>query len=95
MAFDKANLSPIGYGNGQTLWYYKTTDAPGVVDTAGYFSGEAVDMMKVADVVLVVQVDDVVAPAVVTTAGHHVVNSNDGTTVDVTDASALIVTDID
>lgn len=95
MAFDKANLSPIGYGNGQTLWYYKTTDAPGAVDTAGYFSGEAVDMMKVADVVLVVQVDDVDTPTAVTTAGHHIVNANDGTTVDVTDTTALTVADID
>ncbi len=95
MAFDKAYLSPIGYGIGQTLWYYKTTDAPAVVDTAGYFSGAAVDMMRVGDVVLVVQVDDVDNPTSVTTAGHHVVNQNDGTTVDVANTTALTVTDTD
>jgi len=95
MAFDKAHLTPLGYGDGQTYWYYKTADAPTVVDSAGYFTGEAVGMLKVGDVILVVQVDDAAKPASVTAAGHHVVNQNDGTTVDVTDAAALSVADAD
>lgn len=95
MAFDKAHLTPLGYGDGQTYWYYKTADAPTVVDTAGYFIGEAVGMLKVGDVILTVQVDDPAAPGAVTSAGHHVVNQNDGTTVDVTDATALSVADLD
>lgn len=95
MAFDKAHLTPLGYGDGQTYWYYKTADAPTVVDTAGYFTGEAVGMLKVGDVILMVQVDDPAAPGSVTSAGHHVVNQNDGTTVDVTDATALSVADLD
>lgn len=95
MAFDKAHLTPLGYGDGQTYWYYKTADTPLVVDSAGYFTGEAVGMLKVGDVILLVQVDDPAAPGAVTAAGHHVVNQNDGTTVDVTNATALTVADLD
>jgi len=82
------DLGPIHY------WHYITTDTPASVDTAGYFNS-AVDILNVGDIVLVVQADSVTAPTSVSAAGHHIVNANDGSIVDVSDATALSVTDTD
>lgn len=48
MAYDGKNLSVLAYGNGFTLWHYKTADAAAAVDTAGYFN-EAAPMLRVGD----------------------------------------------
>jgi len=85
MAFTKANLWPVNGADGNTFWYYKTADAPATVDTAGYFTNEAVGMLRVADLLFVVQVDDPAAPASVTDVSLHAVLSNDGATVDLSD----------
>jgi len=82
------DLGPIHY------WHYITADTPATVDTVGYFNSAA-EILNVGDIVLVVQADSVTAPTTVTAAGHHIVNSNDGAIVDVTDATALSVTDTD
>ena len=51
MAYDGKNLSVLAYGNGFTLWHYKTADTAATVDTAGYFN-EASPMIRVGDFVL-------------------------------------------
>lgn len=51
MAYDGKNLSVLAYGNGFTLWHYKTADAAATVDSAGYFN-EAARMVRVGDFVL-------------------------------------------
>lgn len=51
MAYDGKNLSVLAYGNGFTLWHYKTADAAAVVDGAGYFNG-ASQMLRVGDFIL-------------------------------------------
>lgn len=82
------DLGPVGY------YHYLTEDAPATVDTAGYFNG-ASGQLNVGDVILVEQVDDDGAPGSVTALGHHVVTSNAGGVVDVSDAAAIATTDTD
>ena len=94
MAFDKQGLRLIRDLGPNHYWAYYTADTPATVDSAGYFNEKAGEL-KVGDILLVVQVDDVAAPTSVSAAGHHIVNANDGTTVDVTDATALSETDTD
>ena len=94
MAYDVTGLQPIGgvskAGNAPTLWSYKTTDAHGTVDTSGYFNAAA-SILRVGDVILVT----VFSGSSVSTAGWHVVISNTGTVVNVSDVTALTVTNTD
>lgn len=94
MAYDANELVLMAHGRNRKLYAYYTTDAPAAVDTSGYFD-DAVGMVDIGDVILVVQVDDVAAPGSVTAAGWHLVVANDGATVDVSDATAIAVTDTD
>jgi len=96
MAFSDQHIALIAHG-GQgnfKLWHYLTADAPATVDTAGYFDAKAREL-GLGDLILVVRVDDPAAPTAVTAVGWHVVVSNDGTTVDVSDATAIGLTDTD
>jgi hypothetical protein len=98
MAYSAAGLSKVAElgVNGNTLWYYCTLDTAATVDTSAYFTGAVVDMLRVGDVILRQTVGGTVAvPTSVTTWGWHVVLSNDGTTVDVSDALAGVVTNTD
>lgn len=88
MAFDINNLTRLCYGNGFTLWHYKSADPIATVNTAAYFSGDAVNMMNVRDVVIVVDTN-------VPSTNFVSVLSNDGTTVDVSDGTAISETDSD
>ena len=90
MAFTRSNLTAIARGNGFTLWHYTTQDATATVDTAGYFN-TAVNELGVGDLIIRVTTSG----ANVSTAGFHVVLSNDGTTVDVADTLAITVADTD
>jgi hypothetical protein len=77
------------------IWTYKTADAAATVDTSGYFSvGYG---LKVGDVVLRVTVDDVTLgnSATVSTAGWHVVMTVSSTAVNVSDTTALTITNTD
>lgn len=38
MAYEANQLSAIGYGNGFTLWHYRTNDSAADIDNVGYFS---------------------------------------------------------
>jgi len=90
MAFNRDNFARMsGHANSNVpvMWGYTTTDLGTVVDTASYFD----------DVAGEVQVGDLIYAAVATsgTAAYmlYAVVSNDGTTVDVSDGTALSVTD--
>lgn len=95
MAYNPKHLTLMAHGAGQQWWSYRTTDTPAAVDTAGYFTGEAVGMLKVGDLIFVQQVDNADTPTSITAAGWHLVLSIDGTTVDVSNATAVAVTDTD
>lgn len=94
MAFDAAGLNSAGAqskaGNAPQLWTYTTTDAAADVDTSGYFNAMA-SIFKVGDVILRVTTSS----GSVSTAGWHVVMSNTGTVVNVSDTTALTVTNTD
>lgn len=89
MAFDKNNLSAIAHANGFTLYHYKTGDTAATVDTAGYFN-EAVKQLRVGDMMMC-------NTGIGGTPAHGiiVVLSNDGSAVDVGDATALGGSDTD
>ena len=95
MAYNAQYLTLMAHGAGQQWWSYRTADSPAAVDSAGYFGGEAVAMLKTGDLIFVQQVDDPVAPSGVSAAGWHLVLSNDGSTVDVSNATAIATTDSD
>ena len=87
MAYSASGLTNLATGGGHNLWFYTSTDALTAVRVSGYFN-DAASMMNVGDVVFVYDSD---AP----TMGISVVLSNDGTTVDIADGTALTVTDTD
>jgi len=94
MAYSSTNLQPIGgqakAGNAPQIWSYTTTDAHGTVDGSGYFNSAA-SVLKVGDLILVV----VTSSGAVSTAGWHVVMTNTGSVVNVSDVTALTVTNTD
>ena len=88
MAFAQRGLTALATGNGFTLWHYTTTDAIATVNNAGYFAGACPDMMAVRDVIIVCDTN-------VPTTNFCTVLSNNGTTVDVSDGTAIAETDGD
>jgi len=90
MAYTAANLSLVNYsGNGFHIWHYTTTDAKATIDTAGYFNSVASEM-NVGDVIFANTSTGGTAEY-----GIFVVNSNNGTTVDVADMVSLSGSDTD
>lgn len=76
-------------GNAPQMWTYQSADAIGDIDGAGYFNSAA-SILKVGDLIYVYSgVGGSVA------FGFVVVNSNDGTTVDVSSVTAIGATDSD
>lgn len=94
MAFSSTNFQPLGgqakAGNAPQMWSYTTEDAAATVDTSGYFNAVA-SIVKVGDVILRVTTSS----GSVSTAGWHVVMTNTGTVVNVSDTTALTVTNTD
>lgn len=89
MAFERKNLSSLAYANGFTLYHYSTTDTAAVVDTEGYFNAAA-DQLRIGDrIMATVDTDGTMAH------GDFVVLTNDGSTVDVGDMTAVGGTDTD
>jgi hypothetical protein len=82
MAFSASEMVLMAQGNNHKLYFYMTTDAAGTVDGAGYFNAFA-GQLDIGDVIKVVTVDDVSEPTAVSGASEHVVVSNDGAAVDV------------
>lgn len=76
-------------GNAPQMWTYQSADAIGDIDGAGYFNSAA-SILKVGDLIYVYSgVGGSVA------FGFVVVNSNDGTTVDVSNVTTLGTVDSD
>lgn len=95
MAFAQADLCQVAIlGRVRQLWSYVTTDAAATVAASGYFTGTAVNMLRVGDLIIretLSALPIVETTTTVTTWGIHVVLSNDGTTVDLSDALVGIV----
>lgn len=105
MAFDRANLTPIGgqssRGKAPQMFAYRTADAHATVDTAGYFDNGTTtntgmrNVLTIGDIIFVTVVDDVDTPTSLTTYGAHVVLSNASGVVDVSNVTVGVVTDTD
>ncbi len=95
MAFSSSELVLMSQGNGFAQYRYDTMDTHATVDTAAYFTGEAVNMLNVGDIIDVVVWSTAVRTGTISTYGRHIVNANNGTTVDVSDVTAGTVTDTD
>ena len=102
MAFIRANFatsSNHGRGNSgpeatpgaPVIHTYRTEDAAAAVDTAGYFN-DIRALLNVGDLIYRVTVN---SSGVVQTAGWHVVMTKTATAVDVSDTTALTVTNTD
>lgn len=87
MAFSRTSLTALAYGNSFTLWHYTSTDAKATVDSANYFANAA-ELLQVGDTIFVY---DSNTP----TMTIMQVLSNDGTNVDVSDGTAISMTDTD
>jgi hypothetical protein len=91
MAFSATGLTLVAgskAGNAPQVWAYTCDDSATTVDTEGYFNSVA-SLLKVGDLIYRVTT----SAGAVSTAGWHVVLSNTGTVVDVSDTTALTVTD--
>ena len=88
MAYSASGLTRIGGDSNGSMWRYTTTDAIAAVNSAGYFTGEAVNMLAVRDLIVVHDTN-------VPTTNFVTVLSNNGTTVDVSDGTAVAETDGD
>ena len=92
MPFVADNFQPIGgqskAGNAPQLWSYTTPDATTVVDDSGYFNAVA-GILRVGDLIYRVTTSS----GSVSTAGWHVVLTISAAgVVDVSDTTALTVT---
>jgi hypothetical protein len=95
MAYGSTQLSILADANGFTHWRYDTLDTHATVDSDGYFTGEAVNMLKVGDLIDVFVWSSAIRSGTISTYGPHVVLTNDGSTVDVTDVTVGVMTDTD
>jgi hypothetical protein len=93
MAFARAGWSPAGgqslKGSAPQMWTYTTTDAKTVVDGAGYFNAVS-DDVTVGDIIY-----SYASTGGTATATLHIVLSNASGVVDVSDGTAIAVTDSD
>lgn len=99
MAYKDAYMALGSYVGGKfplKVWHYVTEDTPATVDTTGYFNAK-VDELAVGDLVWVYQAtNEADLTAGIADVSLHIVLSNDGTTVDVSDdLLGATVTDTD
>jgi|TARA_Y100000004_G_scaffold177666_1_gene219480 hypothetical protein len=87
MAYSASGLTRMAGGGGHNMWFYDSTDAMTVVRASGYFN-DAAGMINVGDVIFVLDSD---AP----TLSVALVLSNTGSVVDISDGTAITVTDTD
>jgi hypothetical protein len=89
MALLMKNLSLLGHANGFSQWHYRsTTDTAAAIVASNYFN-MASDMLRVGDRVMI----DAMFGTDSATYGTAVVTSNSGGVVNLTDVTALVVTD--
>jgi hypothetical protein len=102
MPFALANFGPLGgqsrRGTGANsapgqpqMWSYRTDEATADVDTSGYFNAVA-PLLEVGDLIYRVTVN---GSGVVQSAGWHVVMTKSAGVVNVSDVTALTVTNTD
>lgn len=88
MAYSATGLQPIGgqgkAGTAPQMWSYTSADAIATVNNSGYFNGAA-DLLKVGDLMYI---RDSATP----TASFVIVMSNNGTVVDTSNGTTLDVT---
>jgi len=101
MAFIRANFQPIGgqsrpgIGGAPQMWSYKTADPVTTVRTAGYFNPVR-QLLQIGDLIYVAVVTNLGQPNEALAAAHQViVKDKSATDVDVTDGTAISVTDTD
>lgn len=94
MAYDSSQLCKVFDGNGFSFYTYETLDAAATVDSAQYFN-DSVDQLRVGDIIMRRTWATAIRSGTISTWGFHIVLSNDGTDVDVSDALAGVVTDTD
>lgn len=95
MAYSAANLTLLSQANGYGYYRYDTLDTHATVDTAAYFTGESINMLKVGDIIDVIVWATAVRTGTISTYGRHIVNSSTGSAVDVSDVTVGTVTDTD
>lgn len=88
MAFATAGLKLLASADGFSLWVYRSADTIATVNSAAYFTGDAVNMLGIRDLILVI---DTATP----TTNWVNVLSNNGTAVDVSDGTVIVETDTD
>lgn len=88
MTFAISNLALLSGANGFNMWLYRSADPIATVNSSGYFTGDAVNMLGVRDVILVIDTN-------VPSTNWCNVLTNDGTTVDISDGTAIAETDGD
>ena len=81
--------------NGYGHYRYDTLDTHADVDTNTYFTDESLDMLKAGDIIDVVVWATAVRTGTISTYGRHIVMDSNGTTADVSNVTAGIVTDSD
>jgi hypothetical protein len=82
MAFNADSMILMAHGYNHKLYHYVTTDAAGTIDGAGYFNAFA-EQLDIGDVIKAITVDDIETPTSVSGASEHIVVSNAGGVVDV------------
>ncbi|WP_037300557.1 hypothetical protein [Rubritepida flocculans] len=93
MPFQLSGFRPAASttGTAPRIHTYRTTDAHAAVDNAGYFN-EVHSVLEIGDLIYVLVVT---GGGALSTAGWHVVATKTATTVDVTNVTALTVTNSD
>tara|TARA_R110002110_G_scaffold112168_2_gene278948 strand:- start:7984 stop:8271 length:288 start_codon:yes stop_codon:yes gene_type:complete len=95
MAYSADGLVKLSAGGGFNVYFYRSLDTAATINTAAYFNS-AVNFLNVGDLIIQQQVGGTVAVPTSVTAGTLMwVLSNNGTAVDVSDGTAIVVTDSD
>lgn len=89
MAYNSKKLGMLAFTGSFRLYHYETDDTAATVDTAGYFNAAA-SQLSVGDMIILT-VEKGTSPK----KGMVWVSSNDGTTVDVNDMTAIGAADTD
>jgi hypothetical protein len=104
MAFDIANLSPLGAtskrGKAPSHFTYATLDTHATLDASGYFNSAvaydgAYNILNLGDIIHVVVWATAIGTGTVSTYGTHIVNGKASGTLDVTNVTANSVIDSD
>jgi hypothetical protein len=96
MAYDDTQLFKMGeIGNGRAMWAYHTLDTAATVDTDSYFTVEALKKLVVGSIIHRITWATAIRTGTVSTYGIHIVLTNDGATMDVTDSTVGLMTDTD